>query len=401
MNAPNMNAPDMNAPNTAPRRPDDFNAMGDADFRGLVRDFVTEHYPAIPRHAQRRLHWDEVRPWYLILSEHGWICPTWPREHGGMDLSAAKHLILTEEFERFGCARVNDIGPVMLGPLLLTYGTEAQKAHYLPRILSGEHVWAQGYSEPNAGSDLAALRTEAVRDGDEWVIDGQKTWTTLGMDANWIFILARTDKTVKKQAGISFLLVPMDAEGVTVRPIRNLEMHEELCEVFFDKVRVPAENLVGEVNDGWTMAKALLGHERVFIGAPRLSANAMARLRKIAERGGAWEDPAFRDRYARLRMDLADLSDLFETYVDRLRTGAPIGADVAMLKIFQSELYQRVSEEMMEVAGEAAGRRVPEDDDPQFHASGTYLAARPTTIFGGSTEVLRNMLATAVLGLPR
>lgn len=378
----------------------DFNAMTDVDFRALARDFVERHYPDVPRFAQRRLHWDEVKPWYLTLSEHGWLCPTWPREHGGMGLSAGKHLILIEEFERFGAARVHDIGSVMLGPLLIKYGTEAQKVHYLPRILSGEDIWAQGYSEPGAGSDLAAVRTEAVRDGDAWGINGQKTWTTLGMDANWIFILARTDKSAKKQAGISFLLVPMDAPGVTVRPILNLEMHDELCEVFFDDVRVPAENLVGAVNDGWTIAKALLGHERVFIGAPRLSANAMGRLRRVAERHGVWEDAGFRDRYARLSMDLADLSDLFETYVDKLRKGEPIGADVAMLKIFQSELYQRISEEMMEVAGEMAGLREPEDGDPRLHAAGTYLAARPTTIFGGSTEIMRNMLAKAVLELP-
>jgi alkylation response protein AidB-like acyl-CoA dehydrogenase len=342
----------------------DFNAMSDDGFRTLVRDFVAANYPDIPRFAQRRLHWHEVKDWYLTLSRHGWICPTWPREYGGMALSAGKHLILIEEFEGFGCARANDIGPVMLGPLLIKYGTEAQKAHYLPRILSGDDIW-----------------------------------TTLGMDANWIFILARTDKTVKKQAGISFLLVPMAAAGVTVRSIKNLELHEELCEVFFDNVRVPAGTLVGAVNQGWTIAKALLGHERVFIGAPRLSANAIARLRRAAEYYGAWGDRAFCDHYARLHMDVADLSDLFETYFDKLRSGEPIGADVAILKVFQSELYQRISEEMMEVAGEAAGRRAPEGNDPRLHASGTYLAARPTTIFGGSSEIMRNMIAKAVLGL--
>jgi alkylation response protein AidB-like acyl-CoA dehydrogenase len=205
---------------------------------------------------------------------------------------------------------------------------------------------------------------------------------------------------VKKQAGISFLLVPMTAPGVTVRPIRNLEGNEELCEVFFDDVRIPADHLVGAVNDGWTIAKALLGHERVFIGAPRLSVNAIGRLRRAADHHGAWDDPAFRDRFARLHMDVADLSDLFETYVDQLRSGSPIGADVAMLKIFQSELSQRMSEAMMEVAGETAGLAEPLDGDPRLHAAGTWLAARPTTIFGGSTEVMRNMLARSVLDLP-
>jgi alkylation response protein AidB-like acyl-CoA dehydrogenase len=378
----------------------DYNAMSDGDFRAMVRSFVEASYPDIPRHSLSRLHWDEVKPWYLILSRKGWICPTWPREHGGMGLTAGKHLIMIEEFERFGCARVNDIGSVMLGPLLLRHGTEEQKAHFLPRILSGEDVWAQGYSEPGAGSDLAAVRCEAVRDGDDWVINGQKTWCTLGMDANWIFILARTDKTVKKQAGISFLLVPMDAPGVTIRNIENLELEAEFCEVFFDDVRVPADHIVGRVNDGWSMAKALLGHERVFIGAPRLSASALARLGHIARRAGVWDDPVFRDHYVSLQCDVMDLSDLFETYVDRLRDGREIGADVAMLKIFQSELYQRISELMMEVAAEDSGLRAPPEGDRQLHAAATWLSARPTTIFGGSTEIMRNMLAKAVLELP-
>ncbi|SIS99144.1 acyl-CoA dehydrogenase family protein [Paracoccus saliphilus] len=378
----------------------DFNTMSDADFRALAREFVETNYPDIPRYSLSRLHWDVVKPWYLILSDHGWICPTWPREYGGMGLAAGKHLILIEEFERFGAARVNDIGPVMLGPLLLKYGTDEQKAHYLPRILSGQDVWAQGYSEPGAGSDLAAVRCEAVLDGEEWVINGQKTWCTLGMDANWIFILARTDKSVKKQAGISFLLVPMDAPGVSIRNIENLELEAEFCEVFFDNVRVPAGNIVGGVNNGWTAAKALLGHERVFIGAPRLSAAAMARLEKIARRAGIWQDPVFRDRFVALQCDLADLGDLFETYVDKLRGGQAIGADVSMLKIFQSELYQRISELMMEVAAEGSGLTNPPEGDRQLHAAATYLSARPTTIFGGSTEIMRNMLAKAVLELP-
>ena len=378
----------------------DYNAMSDDDFRAMVREFVETHYPDIPRYALSRLHWEEVKPWYLILSERGWICPTWPRDHGGMGLNAAKHLVMIEEFERHGCARVNDIGPVMLGPLLLKYGTEAQKERFLPRILSGEDVWAQGYSEPGAGSDLAAVRCEAVLDGDEWVINGQKTWCTLGMDANWIFILARTNKAVKKQAGISFIIVPMDADGVTTRDILNLGREAEFCEVFFDDVRVPAENVVGDVDGGWSVAKALLGHERVFIGSPRLSAGALARLERIARQTGIWTDPVFRDAHVRLTCDVQDLSDLFETYVDKLRDGSPIGSDVAMLKIFQSELYQRISDLSMEVAGEEAGLVEPPDGDARRHAAATYLSAQQTTIFGGSTEIMRNVLAKAVLELP-
>jgi alkylation response protein AidB-like acyl-CoA dehydrogenase len=193
----------------------------------------------------------------------------------------------------------------------------------------------------------------------------------------------------------------MDAKGVTVRPIENLEGHAEFCEIFFDAVRIPRGNIVGAVNQGWTMAKALLGHERVFIGAPRLSASALGRLEALARHSGIWRDPAFRDRYAALAMDLGDLKDLFETYVQRLRKGEPIGADVGVLKIFQSELYQRISEELMQVAGSHAGVKQEDDGNSRLDAAGTYLAARPTTIFGGSTEIMRDVLARSSLDLPK
>ena len=378
----------------------DFNAMSDDEFRTMIRDFVETEYPGMPRFSLERLHWDEVKPWYMKLSQRGFLCPTWPVEHGGMNLEPGKHLIMVEELERFGAARVHDIGPVMLGPLLLKHGTEAQKAHFLPRILSGQDIWAQGYSEPGAGSDLAAVRCEAVQEGDEWVINGQKTWTTLGMDANWIFILVRTDKSVKKQAGISFLLVPMDAPGVPTRNIENLAGEAEFCEVFFDDVRVPLDHIVGGVNEGWAVAKALLGHERVFIGAPRLSAAALSRLEHLARHAGIWDTPIFRDRFVLLQCDVLDLGDLFQTYLDKLQDGAAIGADVAMLKIFQSELYQRISELSMQIAGPDSGLAQPPHDDRRLHAAATYLSARPITIFGGSTEILRNVLSKAVLGLP-
>lgn len=388
----------MIAPTAA--SPADYNALSDNEFRERVRDFVARNYPDIPRYAQRRLHWHENRPWYLALAREGWLCPNWPREYGGMGLDAAKHLILVEEFERFGCARVSDIGIVMLGPLLIRYGTAEQKAFFLPKILSGEHIWAQGYSEPNAGSDLAAVRTEAVRDGAEWVINGQKTWTTLGNDANWIFILARTDKTVKKQAGISFLLVPMDRPGISVRPILNLDLHDEFSEVFFDNVRIPADHLVGAVNAGWTMAKALLGDERVFIGSPRLSSNALMRLKSIAEHVGTFDDPAFQDRFTRLRLDLADHTALFETYVEKLRRGEELGPDVSILKLFQSELFQRISDLILEVAGDGSALIDALDGDAQLQAARTFLLARPTTIFGGTSEIMRTMIAKSVLNLP-
>ena len=378
----------------------DPNDLADDAFRAEVRGFVAANYPPELRNPPHRLHWAEAKPWYMTLSAKGWLAPAWPREHGGMGLSAAKQLIMMEEYERHGVARTPDHGLVLLGPLLIQYGTAAQKQRFLPRILAGEDVWCQGYSEPNAGSDLAGLRTEAVLDGDEWVVNGQKTWTTLASDANWIFLLVRTDKAAKKQDGISFLLVPLDQPGVTVRPIVNLEMHDEFCEVFFDDVRVPKGNLVGEVNRGWSMAKALLGFERIFLGSARQSAYALSRLRQLAERMGVFDDAAFADRYTQLRLDLADHKALFEVYAEKLRAGETLGPDVSLLKIHQSELFQRITDTMLEIAGENAGLLDPIGGNRELHPSGMFIQARPTTIYGGSSEIQRGIIAKNVLGLP-
>jgi alkylation response protein AidB-like acyl-CoA dehydrogenase len=378
----------------------DLNDLPDDEFRAMVRQFIEANYPAEMRNPPHRLHWEEAKPWYMTLSRQGWLAPAWPREYGGMGLSASKQLLMTEEFERYGVARSPDHGIGLLGPLLIRYGTEAQKQRFLPRILAGEDIWCQGYSEPGAGSDLASLRTEAVRDGDAWVVNGQKTWTTLATDANWIFLLVRTDKTGKKQEGISFLLVPLDSPGVTIRPIINLELHDEFCEVFFDDVRVPAENLVGEVNRGWSMAKALLGFERIFLGSARQSAYALGRLRHLADRMGAFDDPAFADRYTQLRLDLADHKALFEVYAEKLRNGETLGPDVSLLKIHQSELYQRITDVMLEISGENAGLLNPIGGNRELHPSGMFIQARPTTIYGGSSEIQRSIIAKNVLSLP-
>ena len=378
----------------------DLNDLPDEDFRAAVREFVVANYPPDMRNPPHRLHWAEAKPWYMALSRQGWLAPAWPREHGGLALSAAKQLLMMEEFERHGVARSPDQGLVMLGPLLIRYGTQAQKDRFLPRILAGEDVWCQGYSEPGSGSDLASLRTEAVRDGDDWIVNGQKTWTTLASDANWIFLLVRTDKAAKKQEGISFLLVPLHLPGVTVRPIINLELHDEFCEVFFDDVRVPAENLVGEVNKGWSMAKALLGFERIYLGSARQSAYALGRLRQLAERMGQFDDAAFVDRYTQLRLDLADHKALFEVYAEKLRTGETLGPDVSLLKIHQSELYQRITDVMLEIAGENAGLLDPIGGNRELHPTGMFMQARPTTIYGGSSEIQRGIIAKNVLSLP-
>ncbi len=383
-----------------PRETTDLNQLEDEAFRLHIRSWIEANYPADIRNPPKRLHWDDNKPWYFKLAEKGWLCPSWPRQYGGLGLAPAKQIIFTEELERWGCARCNDHGIIMLGPLVIKYGTEAQKAFFLPKIQSGEHVWCQGYSEPNAGSDLAALRTEAILDGDHYVVNGQKIWTTLAMDANWIFLLVRTDKGAKKQEGISFLLVDMKTPGITVKPIINLEMHDEFCETFFDNVRVPAQNLVGTLNKGWDMAKALLGFERIYLGSPRQSAYSLTRLRQLAERMGVWEEPSFQDTYSRLRLDLEDLKSLYGTFVDKLKRGESLGPDVSMLKVFQTELFQRITDTMLEIAGENAGLMEPIEGNRDLHPTGLYIQARPATIYGGSNEIQRNILSKNVLELP-
>jgi alkylation response protein AidB-like acyl-CoA dehydrogenase len=378
---------------------EDFNALADEDFRLLVRRFLAETHPPALRHPPKRLHWDEVKPWYMILSAAGWLAPAWPREHGGMGLDPSKQLIYMEEFESFGAARSPDHGIMLLGPLLINYGSEAQKARFLPRIIAGEDIWCQGYSEPNAGSDLASLRTEAVLDGDEWVVNGQKTWTTLAGDADWIFCLVRTDRAAKKQEGISFLLIPMSSPGVTVRPIVNLDLQDEFSEVFFDNVRVPRENIVGQVNAGWTMAKALLGFERIFLGSPRMAANALAKLYRLAEHYGVADTPDFLARYTGFRLELEDHQCLFGRAADKLKRGEALGPEVSFLKLNQTGLFQRITEYGLELAGEDAGLLEPVAGNRNLNVAGQFLNARAATIYGGTTQVQKNIVAKAVLGL--
>ncbi|QHE84159.1 acyl-CoA dehydrogenase family protein [Hydrogenophaga sp. BPS33] len=378
----------------------DYNAMGDDAFRQLVRNWIVTHYPLDVINPAHRLRFEAARPWYEALSRAGWLAPGWPVEHGGLGLSAGKQLILMEEQERHGCARLNDMGVVMIGPLLIRYGTDAQRAFFLPKILSGEHVWCQGYSEPNAGSDLASLRTEAVLKDGEWVVNGQKIWTTRGADANWMFALVRTDKSARKQEGISFLLIPMDSRGLKVRPIQDISLDDELCETFFDDVHVPESHLVGEVNKGWSMAKALLGFERIFLGAPKHSEYALSRVALLAREMGCWDDPVFRDRYVRLQLDLEDHKALYETFVDQVRRGQDLGPDVSLLKLHQSELFQRMTEFMLEMAEMNAGCLDPMEGKDALNPASQFFQARPTTIYGGSSEIQRTIIARQVLGLP-
>jgi len=377
----------------------DWNSLSNEAFRHLVQEFLREHYPARLRYPTRRLRWHEIKDWYLTLSAQGWLAPNWPVEHGGMGLTPEKLLILIEEQESWGVARTPDMGITMVGPLLIRYGSDAQRKRYLPKILAGEHIWCQGYSEPNAGSDLASLRTEAQLRGEKFIVNGQKTWTTLAQDATHMFMLVRTDRDAKKQAGISFLLVDFKTPGITVRPIRNVAGEEEFCEVFLDEVEVPHENLVGELNRGWSLAKALLGFERIFFGSPKQAQYALQRLGALAARSGLDRDPVFRDKLAQLTLDVADLASLYGTFVETLRANRPLGADVSILKIWATETTLRIANAMVEAAGATGGLR-PDPDAEDIDALSAFYAARSATIYGGTSEIQRNIVVKSVLALP-
>jgi alkylation response protein AidB-like acyl-CoA dehydrogenase len=368
----------------------------------VVRQWFEREYPAEMRYLPRRVHWHESRDWYMKLVARGWAAPGWPREYGGMGLTPAKLLIFMEEQERWGVARTPDMGIIMVGPLLIKHGTEEQRAEWLPPSLKGEYIWCQGYSEPNAGSDLASLRMEAVVDGDDFVVNGQKIWTTLAQDASHIFLLVRTDKNAKKQAGISFLLADMKSPGITVRPIRNLAGHEEFCEVFFDNVRVPRKNMVGEPNKGWTMAKALLSFERIFLGSPKQCQNALKRLNDVAHHAGLFNEAGFVERYTKLKLDVQDLETLYARYAAMVKRGETLGPDVSMLKIWGTETFAALSELVLEAAG-AQGAVLDKANFGEINVEfmSMFYNARPATIYGGSNEIQRNIIGDRVLGLPR
>ncbi len=379
----------------------DWDAMPEQDFRRGVRAMFAEHYPEHRRYMPYRQSWAESKDWYLTLARLGWLAPAWPRQHGGMGLPADKLIAYIEETEAWGVARCPDQGLVMVGPILMRFGNDEQRARFLPPILAGEHVWTQGYSEPNAGSDLAAVRTEAVIDGDDFIVNGQKTWTTWGSDGTHMFMLVRTDKTVKKQAGISFLLVDLKTPGVTVRPIRNIAGEREFCEVFFDNVRVPRSNLVGELNQGWTVAKALLGFERLFTGSPKHSQHTLHQVEKLARQRGLFDDPAFVARYTELQLDTADLGAAYAGFAQIAKRGDPIPASISMLKIWSTETYEKLALLLIESADDYGGMQAHcKNEEIDMHVVAPLFNCLGAKIFAGSNEIQRNILAKAVLDLP-
>ena len=379
----------------------DWNAMSDEEFRLMVRADFEEHYPVDLRFSAHRRRWIELKPWYSRMAAKGWLAPNWPREHGGMGLSVAKSLAFLEEQERCGIARFQDHGILMVGPLLIRFGTEAQRQRYLAPILACEEIWCQGYSEPEAGSDLAALRTTARLDGDEFVINGQKTWTTLAQDATHIFVLARTDSAAKKQEGISFLLVDLRSPGIVVRPICDLAGREELNDVFFDNVRTSSANLVGGLNGGWAVAKSLLGFERISLGSPKMPEYGLQVLVAVARAVGVDQDAVFRDRHSALQLDVSHLANLYQRFVSVAVRGEELGPEISLLKIFATELFQRIADLIVETAG--PGGSLTGDvllGNGRVNVLAPFYKARPATIYGGSNQIQRNIIAKRVLDLP-
>ena len=388
----------------------------DLAFRDQVRAFLEAELPADLRHKVHnhlRLHKDDYVRWHRILARQGWVAPGWPREYGGPGWTPVQRHIFEEECARAGTPPVLPFGVNMVAPVIMAFGSEEQKAYYLPRILACKDWWCQGYSEPGAGSDLASLKTTAVRDGDAYIVNGQKTWTTLAQHADMIFCLVRTDPTVRKQEGISFLLIDMHAPGVTVRPIIMLDEDHEVNEVFFDNVRVPVANLVGQENRGWTYAKYLLGHERTGIAAVGRSRRDLARLKELARReqkNGAplLRDPLFAAKVADLEIELMAL-EMTVLRVLAQADRAP-GPEASVLKVRGTEIQQRLSELMVEAAGPLAlpfdpayleGEREHSVIDDDFAAPllPHYFNFRKTSIYGGSNEIQRNIISQMILGL--
>jgi alkylation response protein AidB-like acyl-CoA dehydrogenase len=391
-------------PRSKPRafpRDADWEQISDAEFREMVQAFLDAHYPEQMRYPPRRLRWDEIKEWHFALYRQGWIAPPWPKKFGGMGLPPGKLLAFIEELEHHGVARTPDQGIINLGPVLIRFGTPEQQAEYLPKILSGEHVWCQGYSEPNAGSDLASVRMEALLEGEEFVVTGQKIWTTLAQDASHIFMLVRTDKAAKKQEGISFLLADLSTPGITIRPIRNIAGDEEFCEVFFDRVRVPRHNLVGELNKGWSIAKALLGFERIFVGSPQQSQYALRQVESLATARGLFEDRGFVVRYAELLRDVADLSAAYRHFADIVKRGESLPPNVSLLKIWATETYGRISMLLVEIADEHGGSPgQTRFNNVEMNPLAPLMNAVITTIYAGTNEIQRNIISKQVLGLP-
>lgn len=389
-------------------------------FRAEVHAWVAENLPKDISHKVHNalnLTREDMQGWARILGKKGWLGYGWPEEFGGPGWSVVQRHLFEEECALAGGPRIVPFGPVMVAPVIMAFGTPEQQKRFLPGIASGDVWWSQGYSEPGAGSDLASLKTRAVREVDKYIVNGQKTWTTLGQYGDWIFCLVRTSSEGKPQTGISFLLIDMKSKGVTVRPIVLLEGGAEVNEVFFDNVEVPAENLIGEENKGWTYAKHLLAHERTSIADVNRTKRELERLKRIAKAEGVYDDLRFRDQIAQLEVEVVALEMLVLRVLSAEKSGKQSLDIAALLKVRGSEIQQRYAELMMLAAGpfampfiveamqagwqgdQALGGLWPGGASHCAPLASTYFNLRKTTIYGGSNEVQRNIISQITLGV--
>jgi len=384
----------------------DIRAWLDANLPQALRTKVLDH---------KRLSRDDYASWHKLLGTRGWSVVAWPKEYGGPGWDATQRHIWDEECARIGAPGVLPFGVSMVAPVIMKYGSDAQKAYYLPRILDGTDWWCQGYSEPGSGSDLASLRTRAERQGDHYVVNGQKTWTTLGQFADMMFCLVRTDTGAKKQEGISFVLIDMKTPGITVRPIITLDEDHEVNEVFLEDVKVPVENLVGEENRGWTYAKYLLGHERTGIARVGQSKRELVFLKRLAaaqKKGGVslLNDAVFSAKIAALEIEMMALEVTVQRVVASEANGRGPGPEASMLKIKGTEVQQALTELMLEAVGPQAAAFDPAylegerehslaGDDDAAPLAAYYFNFRKTSIYGGSNEIQKNIIAQMILGV--
>lgn len=381
-------------------------------FREEIRAWVRENLPQdISHKVHNALHLtrDDMQRWAKILGKKGWLGYGWPKQFGGPGWTAVQKHLFEEETALAGAPRIVPFGPVMVAPVIMAFGSPEQQQRFLPGIASGEVWWSQGYSEPGSGSDLASLKTRAERKGDKYIVNGQKTWTTLAQYGDWIFCLVRTSTEGKPQTGISFLLIDMKSPGVTVRPIIMLDGGHEVNEVFFDNVEVPAANLIGEENKGWTYAKHLLSHERTNIADVNRAKRELERLKRIAKNEGVYADQRFRDEIAKLEVDVVALEMLVLRVLSAEKSGKNPLDIAGLLKIKGSEIQQRYTELMMLAGGPYALPFVTEAMEAGYQGeyvgaaylaplAASYFNMRKTTIYGGSNEVQRNIVSQVVLG---
>ncbi len=387
-------------------------------FREETRRWLQANAPAsmyTPYKTQDELCWGgkkaqyppDTKRWLDVMAERGWTAPTWPKEYGGGGLSKPEAKVLSEEMGKLRLRPpLIGFGLSMIGPLLLQEGSEELRREHLPPITKGQIRWCQGYSEPGSGSDLASLQTKAIRDGDVFVVNGQKVWTSYADKADWMFVLVRTDFEAKKQDGITFLLMDMASPGVSVRPILLISGSSPFCETFLSDVRVPVKNVVGRVNGGWAMAKALLGHERTMIAdafKERDDAKRLVTLARehVGEDGGRVADPIVRDATTQVLMDQACLDLTLERSRDNMKAGHKPGPETSIFKYYGTELNMRRRELMVSILGpEGLGWEGPGFEEDELKITRDWLRSRGNSIEGGTSEIQLNIIAKRVLGLP-